>query len=223
MANTRWPKVVLNLLNECNDQICWKWLKCVETISSNVNLNTDQVKQSSYKKLKTLVESYDEIEWKENMMNKSSLVHYRQFKIKRTKQTEKYLNSLSNFKGVQLKFKARSYTLGLSYEKRKWANADDQDCICPCCKKDVETLEHFILYCECFSVHRKALMQGIRSILCSRGELNLYQDFTQGKGVLCLILGDSTQHYNSELAAEIDKIVKEFLINAIHCRKTYVA
>ena len=66
-------------------------------------------------------------------------------------------------------------------------------------------------------------MKGTEELLLNNKELNLYQDFKQGKELLCLFIGDNTKHYNAQsISKQIDKLVKQYLIEAIENRKDFV-
>ena len=54
---------------------------------------------------------------------------------------------MNDFNGAQLKFKARSRTLGLNYEKRRWQNKNI-DCTFPCCGKEDQIFYHFLFRFE---------------------------------------------------------------------------
>ena len=174
MNRSRWTKVVFEMidsLNEINGQSKSTWIKSIDEISTEVNIEKQKFVNLTSREVRNVVEKYDETKWQENMTKKSSLTHYLKFKSKR-KHCENYLLSLSDFRGAQLKFKARSYTLGLAYEKRKWSNSDG-DSTCPCCHKVDETLQHFMLECESFAMQRKIMMEGIVDILTNNDERNL--------------------------------------------------
>ena len=150
----------------------------------SMNTNKYKVTEITDAKLKTLIRTHDETKWKENMCNKSSLIHYRKFKTN-LKRPEKYLHSITDFKGAQLKFKARSYTLGLAYEKRKWG--DNTDTTCLCCKEEEETLEHFMFKCSFLDTQRNTMMGGVREILLSKRETNLLREIQKDEELMLIL------------------------------------
>ena len=215
MNNSRWTKRIFNQLITINDEVeqnqkklCWNWTKYTSDIMANLNIS--DIQTLTDKNIKQIVCDKDENVWRENITKKSTLAHYQKFKTKL--QCEEYLmSSINDFSGAQLKFKARSYTLGLQYEKRKWEN-DDSDCICPCCGLEDETLEHFLFKCNFYSSERQKLMKETEELLLNSKELNLYKDFKDRKELFCFFLGDSIKNYKMKLFKEIDNLFKTILM-----------
>ena len=78
--------------------------------------------------------------WKEEIQQKSTLTKYRSWKPAINEEEKLYGNGLDS----AILFRARTNTLDLQWRK-KFKN---EDTLCVLCRKEEETLEHFILTCE---------------------------------------------------------------------------
>ena len=225
LDDTRWTKIIYKERNTISENVeqqatklAWDWPRSVNDILNTLKIKKNDIKSLSDFKIKQTIFKYDETKWKENMTKKSSLIHYRQFKT--SLEVETYLKSVDDYKGPQLKFKARTNTLGLMYEKRKWENSE-QNCACPCCGQEDETLNHFLFSCVSHSVHRQTLMNRIQDLLLSHKETNLNEEIKQGKGLINIFLGGSLKNYNTELYQMIERFFQQYLLSATTQREKY--
>ena len=113
------------------------WFKDSKDMINKLNLTINDIQNMTIEKIKMKINKYDNQIWKQGMINKSSLKLYQENKAE--VQEEKWFR---NSRKYSIMMMARSNTLKLG--QRDWENKSG---MCPVCKKDVETLEHFIFEC----------------------------------------------------------------------------
>ena len=99
--------------------------------------------------IKKIIIEKDTLLWEENIIRKSSLKIYNEYKNK-MKQESFYTNSYAS----NLLFKCRTNTLTLK-DRNSFQQGDTK---CPCCPHTYEDLEHFLLFCEEYSSYRKEIV-----------------------------------------------------------------
>ena len=116
-----------------------KWSKITQEYMKRIRITQEELKDISKEKIRRLVNEWDTLEWKKQMINKKTLTIYRT--RKRNIMEEKWF---TNNRKSTLMMKARSNTLKLGW--REFGLEDTK--ICMLCNMEIETLEHFLLDCH---------------------------------------------------------------------------
>ena len=133
----------------------WNWLKQTKDIFNNGlheihNFNINDIRNSCI--VESVIKDLDKHNLFESAMEKPSLSTYLKLKSYHQGITflytgmEKYLLDKLDFKGVNLKFRARSNTLQLNTKTCKWSNEVDETC--PLCHSGIEDISHFLFICR---------------------------------------------------------------------------
>ena len=130
--------------------------------------------------------------------------------IKNNLKKECYINSVLDFYGQKIKFKARAGCLGLNTDLERWGKTNGRCTACSLNQSD--TIEHRLLLCPSdvskrFAFHDKVLQ------VCGSEVLNNYLqldpstkiEWLLGDGVLCT--------WGQDTFTKFDKCSKEFLVN----------
>ena len=104
----------------------------------------------------------------------SSFKYYRLFKHDTF--VSEYVNNINDFKGVNLKFRARSCTLPLGENVCKFN--DDGSSKCPMCSHPNESLTHFMLSCPILSDLRAKCFHLIYVSFFHKARLSAYTTLT---------------------------------------------
>ena len=126
-----------------------------------------------------------------------------------------YLKDQTDFKGAQLKFKARTGCLPIEtvLEMRK-----QSDGICKRCQMgEKDTISHLMLHCDRLSKYRDSMLENIEHDLAKDNKLFLWTNFVMNTDVFKLkfLLGDHGDIF--------DKHVKMYLKNVFKdCFSCYV-
>lgn len=133
--NKTLEKTMINEIQEAES----KWSKQVNEYMMALNLNTQEIRNSSINKIRKLINEYDLVNWRRGMEEKVTLDRYRCFKTvikeeKWFKNGEKYI----------LMMKARSNTLNLEW--KSWGT--DEEKICKLCNEEDEDMKHFLVKCN---------------------------------------------------------------------------
>ena len=115
-----------------------KWTKKVREYLNILDMNSNQITGISPEELKTIINEFDTKEWKAEMEERVTLQYYKSGKIM-IKEEKWFKNGLR----YNTMMKARSNTLQL-----RWRERNNEDKICLLCRKEEETLEHFLLNCK---------------------------------------------------------------------------
>ena len=113
-----------------------KWSRNTHKILEKYGLNIENMNRRI---VKEKIKIKDTLEWKNDMENKVTLHIYNKFKDF-GEENKLYDNDFKS----ELLFKLRSNTLELNQRKKY----DDDDIMCPICKKEPEDIYHFLLFCE---------------------------------------------------------------------------
>ena len=144
----------------------------------------------------------------EDFQEKSTLQHYKA--LKNNTFAEPYLYEKDNFKGAQLKFKARVGCLGLEADLEKRGMSDG---ICKRCSLGTkDTMEHFLLNCSSLDNERNTLETNIYCNLKNNNRLNIWNTFINGNNLakIKFLLGS---HSDNMIYSVVDNNIKLFLTN----------
>ena len=114
------------------------WIKTVKSYLNNMALRTDDLLIMTANQLRSVIDKKDSSEWREAMIEKSSLNIYRKFKT----EIEEVKYFRNGFKW-ELMINARANTLKLGW--RDWGLEEEK--ICKMCRGGIEDLRHFLLEC----------------------------------------------------------------------------
>ncbi|MEL6606438.1 MAG: reverse transcriptase family protein, partial [Cyanobacteria bacterium J06614_10] len=117
------------------------WIKKLKEYLLTLNMSLRQLEELSKDKIKKKINEYDLTIWKEEVGEKTTLMLYKDHKKEINE-----INWYDNTEESRLISRGRSNTLELNWRKR----LKNEDTSCPSCKKDEETIHHFILHCEAY-------------------------------------------------------------------------
>ena len=109
-----------------------------------------------------------------------------------------YLDSYCNFRGLQLKFKLRTGTLGLGSDLQRQHRGDG---FCKCCNL-YESAKHFIFVCPSYHTERRILYDNIIRSAGADVFSSIISNWDIG---LNLLLGDHDDVYNNYFCSFIQK------------------
>ena len=132
------------IINDLESQT--EWYKKTKSYMDRIGITQGQLLSLSKENIKRKVDDWDTLQWREGMINKSTLSIYREYKLN-IKEESWFFNSYK----VTIMMKARSNTLKLNWREFGTEAAKQ----CKMCGQSIETLEHFILDCN--------RLQGVRS------------------------------------------------------------
>ena len=104
-----------------------------------LKINFNDVMNKNKNEIIKILNDFDNLEWKEKMINKSTLSLYSQYKLN-IEEESWYRNGFK----YSIMMKVRSNSLKLNW--RNWGF--EQQKICSLCNEGIETLEHFIILCH---------------------------------------------------------------------------
>ena len=147
-------KYLKHLLNSENDLLkeiaqldiskkTTKFSRITQNYMEQLGINKEQLKVQTDQQTKDAVTCKDTERWTAERNSKSSLEIYNKYKINVKEEDGLYDNSEESV----LLFRARTNTLPLFWRNRFKQNATEEDQLCPLCKMNVETLQHFLLRC----------------------------------------------------------------------------
>ena len=122
------------------------WIKQVKKYLNELNLGIQDLQYMTQTQIKEKVNLWDTEVWTAEMEHKTTLTIYRQYKLN--------FNESSWFdnRGASvLMLRARLNTLNLNWRKEHTGGHSN----CPCCDSEIETLEHFLLFCASYSEVRQ--------------------------------------------------------------------
>ena len=124
------------------------WAKETRRLFYENGLNTNMLKNIDKSEIKKNIYIKDSLLWEEDLMRKSSLKIYHEYKGE-LKEEKFYTNSHAS----NLLFKCRTNTLILN-DRNRFQQGNTE---CPCCDHPYEDLEHFLLHCRKFSTYRSKI------------------------------------------------------------------
>ena len=139
-----------------------KWYKITHEYMNKINLTQEDLRDTSNQRIKNLINEWDTLKWKTQMINKKTLTIYRT--RKRNIREEKWFN---NNRKCNIMMKARSDTLQLGW--REFGMDDTK--ICKMCNIEIETLEHFLLDCQELQETRNFFIELQRPLIKDRNNL----------------------------------------------------
>jgi len=147
----------------------------------------------------------------QDLNNKSSLQSYRHFKLHSFR--ENYTNDVSNFRGIQLKFKARCGALELESLIEKWGKSDG---MCKLCKNGKETVCHFMFHCCTLNDIRMQVFQCLESKLINTEYAHVWHSFCASSTVhkLNMCVGEFAYMYGEDIGVCFDQLCKVYLTSA---------
>ena len=110
-----------------------------------LNIDIEKLKEESRGSIEERIRKWDKEEWRKDMETKSTLEIYR-----RNKRDIREVDWFRNGRKYSVMIKARSNTLRLNWRERQVENK-----VCLLCRKEAETLKHFLMDCE--------VLQGMRN------------------------------------------------------------
>ena len=136
------------------------WTCTVMKYLEEVNFKIADINKISTLDINKKIEEWDTIRWKEDVLGKFTLINYSRNKKQICE--EKWFR---NGREYEIMMRARSNTLLLN-----WREKDSIKKICPLCKMEEESIDHFII--ECY------ILQPIRNecILLQHPRINSYQN-----------------------------------------------
>lgn len=111
-----------------------------------ININLEKIETTNEVKLKEIINKWDLGEWKKQIKEKSTLKTYQEYK-----QEIKEIRWYDNTESSTLMVKARLNALDLRWRKRY----QNEETKCPLCDYEIETLEHFLLFCNAYAEIRQ--------------------------------------------------------------------
>lgn len=143
------------------------YVKKIEEYLVTLNVgNIEELMRLSDRQVEEKIKINDDMIWREDILGKTTLVHYAAYKTK-IKEEKFYTND----EGSTLVFRARTNTLKLNWRKR----FEGGDIMCGLCGVEEETLEHFLKRCYRLEGVRREFHvddRGVEEILLLRGEID---------------------------------------------------
>jgi hypothetical protein len=216
MDKDRLPKLLFNAIVYAENKLKWGWLNNIKSSLDKCNMlgfynkETDSINWSN--SFKHVNKRVDQTSWMNRALGKSSLTNYVRHKDQPS--LEPYLLDKTNFKGSNLKFKARSNSLGLEGRKAAWSEANMG--LCKICNlNESETVDHFMFICTKLADVRSKYFKELEEELCNTGwEIIWYIFMTGDINIRRHLLLDNIFEDNYELGTILDKCCKRFLVEA---------
>ena len=169
MGENRWPRLLLKAILQVQDVMRWKWPCTIQNTLQKCNMvNVYNIEPDNtwIKMFKIENKNIDAKEWYERAKLKSSLKDYIKYKGEPT--LEHYLLDQNNFKGINLKFKARSNSLELEGSKSSWSQ--EYSGLCKICNNNMkETVDHFVFQCSRLHTIREDTFKELKNELYLTG------------------------------------------------------
>ena len=217
MDDDRWPRLLCTALMEVRPLTRWKWIDNVKTILEKYDLNENFNMEPQHHWLRSFKDEIsldNDTDWFEKAKKKTTLNDY--IKFKNAPCLEYYLLDKVNFKGANLKFKARTNTLDLEGKKRSWSETYSGHCNI-CNIKEIESIDHFLFECEGLSSIRNICFNDLKNDLYTID--NYFWDiFINGSSEFKhhLLLDNIYDVYqNKQICNIFDSHCKEYLVKAM--------
>ena len=126
------------------------WIKTLDNYLEILDLNYSDIINKNTNQIISIINRYDNKEWKEKMLSKSTLSIYNEYKLK-IEEEKWYRNGFK----YNVMMRTRSNSLKLNW--RNWGF--DQLKTCNLCSQEVETLEHFLLKCPKLQSYRNKYIE----------------------------------------------------------------
>ena len=139
-----------------------EWYKKIRSYMDKLRITQGQLFSMSKEQIKKKIDEWDTEQWREAMESKSTLGIYRQYKTN-IKEEKWFLNNNK----ANIMMKARSNTLKLSWREFGTESAK----ICKLCGEEIETLEHFLLYCDRLQEVRSGYLELQRPVVENKTDL----------------------------------------------------
>ena len=118
---------------------------------------------------------------REEKLSKTTLTTYNLFKNNIKEENSIYDNSEES----RLLFRAGSNTLNLNWRNRFKVNPNEIDTICPMCRENEETLEHFLLRCPMNeNIRAKYNFWNVEEARMRLGKILCFEGGMEGKSML---------------------------------------
>ena len=125
-----------------------------------------------------------------------------------------YLKDPTDFKGANLKFKARTNCLGLESRRQAWYSDGTGNCKL-CTSNTVEDVKHFLLECPCLEDVRLNVFTNVKMALLQNNLQHYWEIFVNGSTELqILFFLDDLFSENTTLGSIFDKFCKIYLKEA---------
>ena len=121
-----------------------KFTKTTQKYMNEINISKNSLLNKTNTQIKEIIKQVDSARWTEEKNNKTTLEIYNRFKTNIKEENHLYDNSEDSI----ILFRARTNTLPLNWRNIYKPNPIENEQICPVCKREIETLEHFLLKCE---------------------------------------------------------------------------
>ena len=129
-----------------------KFSKITQKYMDQLNINKNQLMNKTDQQIKDVVNKKDTERWRTEKNSKTTLELYNKFKNNIKNESNLYDNSEESI----ILFKAKTNTLPLYWRNRYQQNINDIELLCPLCKRNIETLHHFLLECaELMNIRQK--------------------------------------------------------------------
>ena len=123
-----------------------KWVKETEEYMKQGGIDYERLRSAKKEQIKEDIQRWDTRKWQREMMEKSSLKIYREWRKEVGGQEEIYDNQASSV----VFFKCRTNNLNLNYRKR----FRGESTMCEMCGAENENLNHFLLWCTKYNEKR---------------------------------------------------------------------
>ena len=133
-------ELLKKIMAEQLDKMDTKWIKQVWNYLDILGITPQILTLMKENKIKKLIDKWDTRMWQEEMKEKSTLKIYREYKQQINEE-----NWLDNREESNIMIKARVNALKLGWRENLTKKDETK---CQLCKKDIETLNHFILHCD---------------------------------------------------------------------------
>ena len=140
-------KIVRNIMDKELVNGKAPWFKKVRDYLNLIEMDKNSIMTKSKKEINLLVQQWDKKQWEIQMKGKVTLDIYRKYKADVIQ--EKWFKNGYRY---EIMMRARSNTLKLTWREKK-----EEDKLCKLCRKENETLKHFVLECT--------LLQNIRNLV----------------------------------------------------------
>ena len=141
---------------------------------------------------------------------------YSNFTVNHKYSPKQYMLDCYNFLGVNLKFRARSGTLGLQGDLRRMDMSDSD--VCPMCGSVNEDVVHFLFECPQYESERTVFFYEIHQMYINEDADYLYNMFLAKPNFIKAINILDAEPNDNSLNAHLDVILKSFLKTTVHLR-----
>ena len=163
------------VMNE-KDKKSTKWFKSIGEYLRKLNLNFETVSSGDREVIEKRIKEWDTNVWREEMVGRKTLEIYRRNKVDIAE--EKWFRNGSKY---SIMMRARSNTLELGWRERQ-----EGEKTCKLCRRETETLEHFILDCSVLEQTRKNIVD------------KLTENFNRDETIRILLMHKACQDVSQE-------------------------